>query len=60
MKRQPTLARPPAPRVVTRYAGRRLYDTDTGSYVTVDQLRLLAAETEVLVYEAKTGEDITR
>jgi polyhydroxyalkanoate synthesis regulator protein len=47
--------------VVKRYAGSRLYDTTTLAYVTAPQLRVLAAEhTEVLVYEAETGADITQ
>jgi len=47
--------------VIKRYAASRLYDTTTLSYVTAPQLRALAAEhTEVLVYEAETGADITQ
>ncbi len=55
----------PGPRpglhVVKRYAGARLYDTSTLSYVTVDQLRhMLRTDADVAVYDAKTGADITR
>jgi polyhydroxyalkanoate synthesis regulator protein len=47
--------------VVKRYAASRPYDTTTLSYVTVPQLRALASErTEVLIYEAETGADITQ
>jgi polyhydroxyalkanoate synthesis repressor PhaR len=47
--------------IVKRYAGRRLYNTETAAYVTVDELREMAdAGIELAVYEADTGEDITR
>ena len=47
--------------VIKKYANRRLYNTGTSTYVTLDDLALMVkAGTEFLVYDAKTGEDITR
>ena len=40
---------------------RRLYDPDAGRYVTVADLAAMAQEYEdFVVYEAETGEDVTR
>jgi polyhydroxyalkanoate synthesis regulator protein len=51
----------PIRHVVKRYAGTRLYDTTTLTYVTSDQLRaLVKADTEIVVYEAEDGADITQ
>ena len=45
---------------IKRYAGRRLYNTSTAAYVTVEELREMAdAGIELAVHEAVTGEDIT-
>jgi polyhydroxyalkanoate synthesis repressor PhaR len=47
--------------VVKKYANRRLYNTATSSYVTLDDLSQMVKEgTDFIVYDAKTGEDITR
>ena len=47
--------------VVKKYANRRLYNTATSSYVTLEELSLMVREGhEFLVYDAKTGDDITR
>lgn len=47
--------------VVKKYANRRLYNTATSSYVTLDELcHLVRNGKNFLVYDAKTGEDITR
>jgi polyhydroxyalkanoate synthesis repressor PhaR len=49
------------PIVVKKYANRRLYNTATSSYVTLDDLaRLIKDGADFVVYDAKTGEDITR
>lgn len=49
------------PAVVKKYANRRLYNTATSSYVTLDELsQMVRKGEEFLVYDAKTGEDITR
>jgi polyhydroxyalkanoate synthesis repressor PhaR len=49
------------PVVIKKYANRRLYNTATSSYVTLEDLsRMVKKGNEFLVYDAKTGEDITR
>jgi polyhydroxyalkanoate synthesis repressor PhaR len=49
------------PAVVKKYANRRLYNTATSSYVTLDELsRIVRAGQHFVVYDAKTGEDLTR
>ena len=49
------------PVVVKKYANRRLYNTATSSYVTLDDLATMIKEGgDFVVYDAKTGEDITR
>ena len=49
------------PVVVKKYANRRLYNTATSSYVTLDDLAKLIKEGgDFVAYDAKTGEDITR
>ncbi len=45
---------------IKKYANRRLYNTGTSSYVTLDDLaELVRAEQEFNVIDAKTGEDLT-
>jgi polyhydroxyalkanoate synthesis repressor PhaR len=49
------------PTIVKKYANRRLYNTATSSYVTLDDLaRMIKAGGDFVVYDAKTGDDITR
>ncbi|HEY1433590.1 MAG TPA: polyhydroxyalkanoate synthesis repressor PhaR [Stellaceae bacterium] len=49
------------PVVVKKYANRRLYNTATSSYVTLDDLAKLIKEGgDFVASDAKTGEDITR
>ena len=49
------------PIVIKKYANRRLYNTDTSSYVTLEDLCLMVKEgANFVVYDAKTGEDLTR
>ena len=46
---------------IKKYANRRLYNTATSCYVTLDYLsQLVKAGADFAVYDAKTGEDITR
>jgi len=46
---------------IKKYANRRLYNTATSSYVTLDDLAKMVKEgTEFNVYDAKSSEDITR
>jgi polyhydroxyalkanoate synthesis repressor PhaR len=50
-----------APVVIKKYANRRLYNTATSTYVTLDHLaRMVKEGVEFVVHDAKTGEDITR
>jgi polyhydroxyalkanoate synthesis repressor PhaR len=47
--------------VIKKYANRRLYDTESSSYITLDRLAEMVREgREFEVVDAKTGEDITR
>lgn len=49
------------PITIKKYANRRLYNTATSSYVTLDHLAKMVKEgTEFVVYDAKSGDDITR
>lgn len=49
------------PVVIKKYANRRLYNTQTSSYVTLDHLCEMVKEgVEFQVKDARTGEDITR
>lgn len=49
------------PITIKKYANRRLYNTATSSYVTLDHLsEMVQDDVEFVVYDAKTGEDITR
>ncbi|SME91951.1 polyhydroxyalkanoate synthesis repressor PhaR [Tistlia consotensis] len=46
---------------IKKYANRRLYNTATSSYVTLDHLcQMVKDGVEFVVYDAKTGDDITR
>ncbi|MEL6754554.1 MAG: polyhydroxyalkanoate synthesis repressor PhaR, partial [Pseudomonadota bacterium] len=49
------------PIIIKKYANRRLYDTSTSSYVTLDHLsELVRSGADFEVRDAKTGEDLTR
>jgi polyhydroxyalkanoate synthesis repressor PhaR len=49
------------PVTIKKYANRRLYNTGTSSYVTLEDLAAMVKKGEdFVVYDAKTGEDITR
>jgi polyhydroxyalkanoate synthesis repressor PhaR len=50
-----------SPITIKKYANRRLYNTATSSYVTLDHLCQMVKDNEdFVVYDAKSGEDITR
>lgn len=50
-----------APIMIKKYANRRLYNTGTSTYVTLDDLaEMVRREEDFQVVDAKTGEDITR
>jgi polyhydroxyalkanoate synthesis repressor PhaR len=47
--------------VVKKYANRRLYNTESSSYITLDNLaEMIRQGRDFVVYDAKSGEDITR
>ena len=49
------------PVIVKKYANRRLYNTESSSYITLDHLGAMTREgRDFQVLDAKTGEDITR
>ena len=49
------------PTVVKKYANRRLYNTATSSYVTLEDLaRMIKEGGDFVAYDAKSGDDITR
>ncbi len=48
------------PIVIKKYANRRLYNTETSTYVTLDDLaQMVRNERDFVVYDAKTSEDLT-
>jgi polyhydroxyalkanoate synthesis repressor PhaR len=52
---------PPQPITIKKYANRRLYNTASSSYVTLDNLcHMVKENTDFVVIDAKTGEDLTR
>jgi polyhydroxyalkanoate synthesis repressor PhaR len=52
---------PPQPITIKKYANRRLYNTASSSYVTLENLcRMVKENTDFVVIDAKTGEDLTR
>ena len=55
------MAKPEEPVIIKKYANRRLYNTGTSTYVTLEDLAaMVKAGQDFVVYDAKTGEDITR
>ena len=49
------------PIIIKKYANRRLYDTSSSSYVTLEHLSTLVREgKDFIVQDAKSGEDLTR
>ncbi|WP_248119424.1 MULTISPECIES: polyhydroxyalkanoate synthesis repressor PhaR [unclassified Brevundimonas] len=47
--------------VIKKYANRRLYNTRTSAYVTLEDLATMVREgVEFVVYDAKTNDDLTR
>ena len=54
-------AKKSAERLIKKYPNRRLYDTQTSSYITLaDVKQLVLANETFLVVDAKTEEDLTR
>ena len=55
------MAKSEEPITIKKYANRRLYNTGTSTYVTLEDLAVMVkAGEDFVVYDAKTGEDITR
>jgi polyhydroxyalkanoate synthesis repressor PhaR len=55
------MAKSDEPITIKKYANRRLYNTGTSTYVTLEDLATMVKNGEdFIVYDAKTGEDITR
>jgi polyhydroxyalkanoate synthesis repressor PhaR len=55
------MAKSEEPITIKKYANRRLYNTGTSTYVTLEDLAsMVKAGEDFVVYDAKTNEDITR
>src|SRR4028118_170462 len=55
------MAKSEGPVTIKKYANRRLYNTGTSTYVTLEDLAAMVKGGEdFVVYDAKTSEDITR
>ena len=51
----------PSPRIIKKYPNRRLYDTETSTYITLTEVKeLVLGYKDFQVQDAKTGEDLTR
>jgi polyhydroxyalkanoate synthesis repressor PhaR len=58
---QDLMTNPPAPITIKKYANRRLYNTASSAYVTLaDLAKMVKVGEDFVVFDAKTGEDITR
>src|SRR5215468_1996953 len=56
-----SMPKPEEPIVIKKYANRRLYNTGTSTYVTLEDLACMVKNGEdFVVYDAKSSEDITR
>ena len=48
------------PVVIKKYANRRLYNTETSTYVTLEDLAtMVRSDRDFVVYDAKSGDDLT-
>lgn len=57
---QPT-DQPTEPLLIKRYASRRLYNTETSDYVTLDEIaRVVREGREVRIVDLRSGDDLTR
>lgn len=49
-----------APVIIKKYANRRLYNTESSTYVTLEDLaQMVRADRDFVVYDAKSGDDLT-
>lgn len=54
------MAKTDEPTIIKKYANRRLYNTGTSTYVTLEDLAsMVKSQEDFVVYDAKSGEDIT-
>src|ERR1700752_2280265 len=61
MTKPNTMSKTAEPITIKKHANRRLYNTGTSSYVTLEDLAAMVKSGEdFVVYDAKTGGDITR
>src|SRR5690349_19268287 len=61
MRHEMSSAKKSAERLIKKYPNRRLYDTQTSSYITLSDVKQLVLESdEFTVVDAKTNEDLTR
>lgn len=50
----------PTRRIIKKYPNRRLYDTETSAYITLEDVRQLVLDKiDITVVDAKTGDDLT-
>lgn len=55
------MATSPAPLLIKRYASRRLYNTETSDYVTLEDIATFIRDgREVKIVDLKSGDDLTR
>ncbi|WP_029057938.1 polyhydroxyalkanoate synthesis repressor PhaR [Stappia stellulata] len=55
------MAKTSDPTIIKKYANRRLYNTGTSTYVTLEDLAIMVKDEEdFVVFDAKSGDDITR
>lgn len=55
------MAEPAKPLLIKRYASRRLYNTETSDYVTLEDIAgFVRAGRDVQIVDLKTGDDLTR
>jgi polyhydroxyalkanoate synthesis repressor PhaR len=60
-RRNSRMAKTNEPTIIKKYANRRLYNTGTSTYVTLEDLAVMVkGEEDFVVYDAKSGDDITR
>jgi polyhydroxyalkanoate synthesis repressor PhaR len=58
---KPTVDKVDPTRIIKKYPNRRLYDTETSTYITLAEVRrLVMSSTQFVVRDAKTNEDLTR
>jgi polyhydroxyalkanoate synthesis repressor PhaR len=58
---EPAITPAEQPVIVKKYANRRLYNTESSSYITLENLaEMVRKDRDFVVYDAKSGEDITR